>query len=270
VLELTPSSYKNLAEGEIMTVPSIWLEKTEVKPYETDFQGRWKPACFFQAMQQAATAHATRLGLGYETMVNGSMLWLLARLKIRFIRIPQLGETLTIRTWPKGVHQKIFFARDFQFLDQHEELIASATSAWLLVDTNQKHIHKPDHSLPADLPISPHLHALDESLEKIPLPDSLQSCFTITPRYNATDLLGHVNNARYVEWASDCFPLEHYSTKHLDWIQINYAHEVKPGEQVELAMVKPNNSNEWIIVGSNISSDTRAFEAAFGWSDLPA
>jgi medium-chain acyl-[acyl-carrier-protein] hydrolase len=192
-----------------------------------------------------------------------------ARLKIRFQRIPQLGESLAIKTWPKGVHQKIFFARDFQFLDQDEEQIASATSAWLLVDAKQRHILKPDHALPVDLPISPNVHALDETLEKIPLPDdSLQACFTLTPRYNATDLLGHVNNARYVEWASDCFPLDHSRTKQLDWIQVNYAHEVKPGEQVELAMAQHANSDTWIIVGSNLSSDSRAFEAAFGWSDL--
>jgi medium-chain acyl-[acyl-carrier-protein] hydrolase len=247
-----------------------WSEITEVKPYETDFQGHWKPACFFQAMQQAATAHATRLGLGYEAMLNGSMLWLLARLKIRFQRIPLLGETLSIKTWPKGIQQKIFFARDFQFFDQDKENIASATSAWLLVDTQQRHILKPNHALPADLPISPHLHALDGPLEKIPLPESLQPCFTVTPRYNAADLLGHVNNARYVEWASDCFPLEHYRAKRLDWIQINYAHEVKPGEQVELAAVRhKDHPGMWVIVGSNLSSNTRAFEAAFGWSDLP-
>jgi len=251
-----------------MQSEKIWVENTTVKPYETDFEGRWKPACFFQAMQQAATSHATRLGLGYDAMRNGSMLWVLARLKIRFQRIPLLGESLSIRTWPKGVRQKIFFARDFQFLDQHQALIASATSAWLLVDSQERHILKPDHSLPSDLPISPNLNALDDALDKIALPADMQSCFTITPRYSATDLLGHVNNARYVEWASDCFPLEQYRSMRLEWIQVNYAHEIKPGEQAEL-FIAPHHDQPavWVIGGSNLTNDTRAFEAAFGWAN---
>ena len=51
----------------------------------------------------------------------------------------------------------------------------------------------------------------------------------VTP---SLDLLNHVNNSRYVEWICDAIPLETFSRKKLDWLQINYDHETRPGEDV--------------------------------------
>ena len=44
-----------------MNEQSIWQEIIEVRTYETDFQGVWKPAAFFRAMEEATVHHAAAL-----------------------------------------------------------------------------------------------------------------------------------------------------------------------------------------------------------------
>ncbi len=247
-----------------MSIKPIWRETTTVKPYETDFQGNWKPHCFFQAMQHIATNHATHLGLGYQDMLKGDAIWLLARLKLKFFRIPRLDENITIETWPRSMQQKIFFMRDFYFFDENEQKIAAATSAWLTVHVSERRILKPDAAMLEGLPNNQNRIALQESLEKITLPEEMQEQFSVQARYSAVDLIQHVNNTRYIEWASDCFSIEQYRSSQPDWIQINYASEVKPGEQVSIQMGQIDASTT-IIAGSHLSTGTRSFEVAWAW-----
>ncbi len=247
-----------------MTLLPVWTETTSVKPYETDFRGLWKPHCFFQTFQQAATCHAEHLGVGYHAMLSQGIAWLLARLKLKIYRLPSLDEPLTLQTWPRGLQQKIFFMRDFRMLDAAGETIAAATSAWLLVDLEKRSLVRPDVSMLERLPANPGRLAQDEQIDRITLPDNMEECFTVNASYSTVDLIGHVNNARYVEWAADCFPLDWYRDRQLDTLQINYAGEVKPGEQVSVRAAQQDDIT-WLVAGENLSNGTRAFEMVWTW-----
>ena len=93
---------------------SVWNAEIRVHPYETDINNRWKPTAIFQAFQEAANAHASSLGFDYHSLLAKGHIWVLSRLKVYFYRFPAMGDQLSIRTWPKGIRQKIFFTRDFQ------------------------------------------------------------------------------------------------------------------------------------------------------------
>ncbi len=80
--------------------------------------------------------------------------------------------------------------------------------------------------------------------------------------------MGHVNNARYVEWITDGFPFEAYAGGGLDWLQVNFVNEVKPGEEVVLAMAPcEGKAGVWAVQGTNRTSGLPAFEAELGWKD---
>lgn len=249
-----------------MTLQPIWNETTTVKPYQSDFLGRWKPHCFFQAMQTAATHHANQLGLGYHAMMERETVWLLARLKLHIWRNPVVGETVKVQTWPRGLQQKIFFMRDFFLFDEQEEKIAAATSAWLLVHAGERRILKPDPVTLAGLPDNRGRLALEERLDKIHLPDPMTSQFNLRARYADIDLMQHVNNTRYIEWASDCFDMETHRTRQVQSIQINYASEVKPGDEV-LVRLGTGQDGAHTISGENQTTGARAFEVVWRWKE---
>lgn len=247
-----------------MTLKPVWTETAVVKPFETDFKGLWKPHCFFQAFQMAASNHAEHLGLGYHALLDKGVSWLLARLKLEIYRLPALDETLTIETWPRGLQQKIFFMRDFFLLDAEGQKIAAATSAWMLVNLEKRSIVKPDPALMDKYPANPGRLAMDERLEKITVPDALHELFTAQARFSTVDIIGHVNNTRYIEWAADCFSLDEYRRKELGSIQISYAAEVKPGERVSMQYATEDGKT-YVIAGENLDTGARAFEVVWIW-----
>ncbi len=244
---------------------SIWTEETVVRSFETDFEEKWKPACFFQTMQEAATHHAASFGYDYQDMLANNMIWILSRMKIRFEQFPKLRQKVVVTTWPKGLQQKIFFTRDFIFASPEGERYATATSAWLLIDPAARRMLHP-RMLQGQVPDNEGLSAMDEQLEKINPSEDLPERISIPAGYSAVDLMGHVNNARYIEWISDSFPIEHYDANQLAWLQINYLNEIKPGECVSLrAAPQDNEPSAWLVDGVNQTTGTRAFEAALGW-----
>jgi medium-chain acyl-[acyl-carrier-protein] hydrolase len=250
-----------------MAVIPVWREELRVRAYETDFNNLWKPASYFQAMQEAATNHARHLGYDYPDMFSRGSVWVLTRLKIYFHDFPTIADPVTVETWPRGIQQKIFFTRDFRITSPEGKPYASATSGWLLIDPVKRRMLLPNGAV-NELPRNEGRYAVNELLEKIPSRDGLQVCSQVKADYSAIDLMGHVNNARYIEWVSDCFPMEKFSQSRLDWLQINYNTEVKPGELVTLSWAQdPQDSRRWTIEGSNQASGTKYFDVELAWKN---
>ena len=249
-----------------METKPVWTEETIVKTYETDFQRRWKPASFFLAMQEAGGRHADHLGWGYKDLLARDMSWVLARSKIRFFEFPVVGDKIVLQTWPKGLQQRLFFMRDFFFFNESGKKLAAASSAYVLLSLAKRRILPPT-ALNGSLPENNGLRALDEPLEKISMAEAETEKLVVEAGYSAVDLMGHVNNARYVEWISDCFPIESHSAGQIDWLQINFTNEVKPGERISIGAGQlDHDDSQWSLQGSNLSTGAKAFEAGLRWS----
>ncbi|NMB67528.1 MAG: hypothetical protein GYA20_02055 [Chloroflexi bacterium] len=244
---------------------SIYAETFRVHSYECDVNRQMKPAAFFQHLTEAATVHAGKLGVGFEAMYARNLFWVHARMKLKFFHFPHIGENVTIHTWPKTIQQKLFYIRDFEMLAENGERLAAATSAWLVMDATARRM-LPPKSLDLDLPTADRV-GLDEPLERIGLAqEDGEERLRVRAAYSAVDMLGHVNNSRYVEWICDALPADMIGQRPLDWLQVNYDREVRPGEEVSVtANPVPPDGDLWALQGLNLSNDTRAFEAAIKW-----
>jgi len=243
----------------------IHEEAVQVTVNECDFNLGLKPAAFFQHLIDAAAVHAEQLGAGYDAMVAKNLVWVLSRMKIRYFRFPRVGETITIRTWPKTIQRRLFYIRDFVVLDAGGERLAAATTAWLAINA-ATHRMAPPNSLNMNLPAQSEKVGLAETLERIGLAKDGEEWLRVRAGYSALDILGHVNNGRYVDWICDAFPLEMFKEGRLDWIQLNYEHEILPGEEVSvMANRVESDPKVWALEGLNRSNNTRAFEALLYW-----
>lgn len=245
----------------------VWTQEIRVRAHETDIHNHWKPTAFFEAFQDAANNHSANLGYDYHSMHAAGRLWVLSRMKVYFYRFPTMFDQLTVRTWPNGIRQKIFFTRKLELLAADGERYAAATSAWVLIDANTRRMLLPD-ALPGALPENPGLAGLSEDLMKISPPDELVEKFTVHAGYSSVDLLGHVNNARYIDWIMDCFPFEHFEKQRLAWLQINFNNEVRAGEYVRVLAGKyDNDPSRWQVSGEKTAGGEKAFEAEIAWTD---
>jgi medium-chain acyl-[acyl-carrier-protein] hydrolase len=252
-----------------METKPLWIEEIRVKGSEVDFRQKWKPAYILQAMLEAAGNHAAYHGFGFFGMLDRDIAWVLSRLKIRFIEFPTIDDPVVIQTWLKGVQQKVFYMRDFQLRRPDGRPLAVASYAWLTINLSTRRLLLPQN-LGIDFPYIYDQVGLDEPLEKITLPDRLPERMAVEAGYSAIDLLGHVTSTRYVEWISDCFSLDDFRKRKMEWLQVNYVNEIRPGERLSIAAGQDSaNPATWLVKGNNLNTGLHAFEAALAWSDNP-
>ena len=246
----------------------VYHEDTRVKTYETDFQKRLKPASLLRMLIETASEHAAALGFSYSGLFEKNLVWVLSRVKIRIAELPAVGESVHLKTWPKGIQQKLFFMRDFEITGDGGKTLGAASFAWLLIDPAARRMLTPQ-ALGAAVPDNGGFAAIAETLEKINPPDDMPERFTALANYSAVDLVGHVNAARYLEWICDCFPHEHYETHRLAWLQINYINETRPGETLSIRTAQmAGDPLTWYAAGINLATGARSFEAALGWEKI--
>lgn len=251
-----------------MTNPiPVYETSLRINTFECDFNHRWKPAAFFQHLTEAAGQHAARLGFGYAEMYAQNLFWVHSRMKIQFLRFPNAGDVITIHTWPKTVQQKLFYIRDFEVFNAAGDCLAAATSAWLVMDATARRLVTP-LSLNLQIPARSDRVGLDEPLEKLSGGEDGAEVLRVQAGYSAVDILGHVNNSRYVEWVCDAFPVTMYSQQQIDWLQINYDREIRPGDSVSIrAQQSAETLGRWAVTGLNQTNDTSAFQAAVQWKE---
>jgi medium-chain acyl-[acyl-carrier-protein] hydrolase len=237
-----------------------------VETQNVDFLGLWRPSRMLENLIDTASRHAAILGYSYDDLFAQKIVWVLSRINVHFYRQPAIAEDVTIRTWIKGVQQKLFFLRDFEVKDAQGAKVASASFAWLLIDIESRRI-LPASSMRVTLPDPHGESALDEPLEKINAPEGMPEVFVASVTYGIVDILGHATSARYVDWVFDCFPLETYREKRVSQLRLNFVHEILPGEKVSIRGAKQDgvDPESWMIAGENLSTGERAFEAALTW-----
>ncbi|MDR1506982.1 MAG: acyl-ACP thioesterase [Treponema sp.] len=224
----------------------IFSKKLSVRFGDIDKSDTLTAASAFDFFQEAAMSHAEILGVGREVMKTSGRVWILSRMSVFMERRPRFGETITVRSWPRGT-STIFAVRDYDIRDAGDNIIIRGRSGWLILDMEKRRPLRPQAVVEA-LPPNEGLDSLPGTSAGSAAPSGLHPAFaeytpdsphvfhtTRTARYSDIDYNGHVNNTRYIQWIQDLFDppaiLENARSMRID---INYLSEVKSGETVEL------------------------------------
>jgi len=237
---------------------AIWKEEVKIKVFETDLTGKLKLSFLFNHFQEAAGNHAADLGVGYFQLKEKNLFWVLSRIKVNILRMPDWGEPLTITTWPKGI-DKLFALRDFNFIDSIGNIIVSGTSCWLLIEINNYKLHKIEELgiyVPEENKLN---HALSETLEKIKPLEVIHEVYQHKVTFNEIDIHQHVNNSHYADWIADSLNPEILEKPFIKSIQINFLEETKFGEEIEIKHTK--NESQYYFEGLKKTVQVKIFQA---------
>ena len=206
---------------------AIWSENCAVRFNAIDASDSMSLNAVFGFFQEAAISHAENLGVGREAMARTNQVWILSRMSVRVDRRPKYGETITVRTWPRG-GEKLFALRDYDIRDSEDKPAVRARSCWIIIDMDKRRPMRPQ-SVMDTLPLNEGLDSLSSAahLEERP---SLVKIAERPALYSDVDYNGHVNNVTYIRWIEDTLErglLEQAKTMQFD---INYLNEILPGE----------------------------------------
>lgn len=254
---------------------AIWTESFTVRTWDVDRNNRLSPASLFNFFQEAAGNHATELGVGKDTLLRNNQAWILSRMSAMLYRRPGWGETITVRTWPRGT-EKLFAIRDYDIIDGFGSTIAQGRSAWLLVDVGKLRPLRPQ-ALTEHLPANTDMPAIQDGVQSLPQRQELQSAGSRRAAYSDIDYNGHVNNARYIQWIQDMLDESVLDGANKFRLDINYLAEIRPQETISLwkstIPLQETASDEntpftpfeitelWAFEGKHIDTDQSSFRA---------
>jgi medium-chain acyl-[acyl-carrier-protein] hydrolase len=208
---------------------SIRKENFKVRSYEINSRGQASIQSICRYLGEIAGNHANELGASVGVLRSKGLTWVLSRLHVQMKKYPLWGDTIRIETWPSG--QKNYFAlRDFLIYDR-DELIGSATTSWMVIDlVKKKPVVLPDFII--RIPIPGRSRALDDSFEKLPVPDEITSCKAFNVRLSDLDTNQHVNFVNYIEWAIETVPAETWRDFRLEGLEVSYRAESRYGDRI--------------------------------------
>lgn len=210
---------------------SLFQKEFTISSYELNPRGVARLTCIANYLQEVAYHHAGELGFGYEQMKERRTLWMLSRLKIQMFAYPVWNEKIVVETWPSGIH-KLFAMRDFRIRDAQGEVMGIASSYWLIVDLDSHRPLRPGIEMQRFSSIEYGEPVFEALLEKLEMPEDGERFGQHKVVFSDLDIVGHVNNVKYIEWCIDASMSEEGLDKNISEFEINFLHEAVLGNDV--------------------------------------
>ena len=160
---------------------------------------------FLMIIQEASMQNSIDLKFSILDMKEDKISWVLLRKELNITRLPCLGETIQVKTFPSGF-DRILAYRDYLVFDAQGSLLATAASTWTLMDLVKRSL----------LRIPEKYFHLKPPAEAVLLPradsrfhfEEVVYTHTYTVDYFDIDWNGHVNNLVYIRMSLSALPME--------------------------------------------------------------
>ena len=208
------------------------------KTYETrysdfDFKDELRFSSLLGVTQESACMSADELGFGYDDLRPQSLGFIIVNSYCKLNRPVQLGEALTVETWPLPPRH-VFFERDYRLFVGQEE-VAAVASRWCLVDLNNFSLLTPERLGEAHARCPYRAEKTTEPPSwKIPRIRNAREMYRMIVGNSHCDHYLHANNARYADFFFDCFTVDELSDLEVSAFQIAYLKQAKEGTELLL------------------------------------
>jgi medium-chain acyl-[acyl-carrier-protein] hydrolase len=217
-----------MKDGTLGSVPQH-ERRFRVQSYEMGPDGRIKLGSLLNYFQEAASEHAENLGASVTDLISRNLTWVLSRYHIKIFRYPLWKESLQLTTWP-SVQRGLFALREFEVRDEQSDLLAAATTSWMLLDIKSKRPVPLADNLPEYLQDS--RRAIFDLFGPLPQVEKVSLELPFRVQRRDLDWNRHVNHVVYVEWAAETAPQDILENFQLAEIEVDFRGEAFFGEAV--------------------------------------
>lgn len=198
-------------------------------------------------MQEVAGIHSGTLGYGVNDVPKTGLAWLLLNWKLKVFSRPNTNAELTINTWTRS-ENPLFSYRDFEVYDTNNNLIAIATSKWVLFNVNKKSITKLTPEIKEKYACIDKFAFENSFNEKLKEPQNLEFVMDYTIQRRDIDTNHHVNNLNYLDYAYEALPEDVYFNINFSNVEIMYKHEAKLGDTISVFYSNTEENNHIISI----------------------
>lgn len=192
--------------------------------------GRLKLSAILYFAQAAAEGHCTELSLDWDTLNKQNLFWAVVRHKVQISRLPLVGETVTIKTWPMPTTRSAY-PRACAGYDQNGNALFRCISLWILMDTKTRGMVVPAKS---GVQVEGMLTGNELTPPSSLSPRPFAHHSTRVVGYMELDRNGHMNNTRYLDWVEDLLTSQFHENHTAREITICYLNEATEGQEIDL------------------------------------
>lgn len=240
----------------------ILEQKIQILSSHTDMFNRLRSSVLARLLQDAAIVHAEELGVGRHVGLARDALWVITRLAVEVERLPMWGETITLRTWP-GETRHGLFPRYFEILSENGDTLLKASTIWLLMHAEDRRMLDPK-AIGMELSGENREGQLALPARRVPFPAEMTAESRRTVVYSETDVNGHMNNTRYLDWADDLLPVDFHRSHTLKKLWVEYRSEILCGQDTLLRY--DLRDNVLCLIGT--AEDKEAFKVRAEYDSL--
>lgn len=232
---------------------SVFTKTFTLEAIHADCFGRAKPSALLYFAQEAAGAHCIALGLDNDSLADKNLFWAILRNRVQITRLPQIGQTITVKTWPMPT-TRAAFPRAFAAYDEQSRELFRCTSLWALVDAGTRTM-----VLPGKSGVALEGVALGNEL---PAPESiapreLENAATFRVGYSLLDRNFHMNNTRYLDWIDELLPSAFHREHPVQSFTICYLFEVRESQEITLKWQLSDDNSLFVNGYRKAENDTQ-------------
>ena len=196
----------------------------------TDRFDRLKISVLLYFIQEVAGAHSQLLAVGGDTLAGKHLFWAATRTRVQISRLPRLGETITLETWPMPT-TRVAYPRSVIAYDAAGQELFRAITLWVLMDTDTRTMVLPGKSgIAVDGTLTGNELTVPHAIAARPMVNSV----TRQVNYTLLDRNGHMNNTRYADWLDDLLPAAFHGTHTVQELTLCYMNEALENQEITL------------------------------------
>ena len=197
---------------------------------DADCFGRLKPSMLLSYCQEVAGKHCMELGTDHDSMVAKNMFWAIIRQKVQINRLPRIGETITLETWPMPT-ARTYYPRATVGYDAEGNELFKVLGLWVIMDLNSRAMILPKKS---GVIVEGVIRGDELSIPGGLTPKDLDGHACRRVLFGDLDQNGHMNNTRYLEWIYDLLDSTFHREHTPKELNICYHAEAREGQMLHL------------------------------------
>lgn len=189
--------------------------------------------------QETSTLHSALAGCNMEYLNKNKIGWILLENHCKMHKYPKMGEKITIKTWVNDI-QKIYAFRNYEIVDEHNNLVLQSYTKWVLYSFEKKRPIKVTDEVK-----NMYTYVDEKSIYIDNINFDIDSTFDKIVQdvvlYKDVDTNWHMNNVSYIKAVSEAMGQDFLDNYEVQDCLLKYNHQLIYNTQFNICVNKIND-----------------------------
>ena len=217
------------------------------EPFHCDFSQRLFMGHLGNHMLNAADFHSTDRGFGMRYLMTIQRSWVLSRLAIEMVEMPEMYTKFKVETWVESA-MRYFTSRNFRVVGEDGKVFGYGRSIWAMIDTETRQptdLYTIDDGAINNWIVKDKECPIDKG-GRVKMSDEAEFVRAIDTYYHDVDINGHINSVKYIEHVLDLWNQAWYREHPIKRFEIAYVAEAHQGDKLNFYR-EQTGENEYCI-----------------------